>query len=111
VDSKGGDLVADDATVETYFVSGSTPFQGHEPGDTFDAELAPELRARAIARGSIKVLGDEDGEDEFKSLSRADLNALAVREGVEEPDKLPNMDAVIAAVQAAREGKTDGGDE
>ena len=29
-------------------------FQGHQPGETFEADLEPGLQRRAIARGQIK---------------------------------------------------------
>ena len=40
-------------TKTTYTVTGSTPFDDHQPGETFEAELDPELEERAIERGSI----------------------------------------------------------
>jgi hypothetical protein len=38
----------------TYRVTGPTPFMGYRPGETFDADLDPELEQRAVERGSIK---------------------------------------------------------
>lgn len=40
-----------------YEVSGSRSFHGHEPGETFEADLSEAKEARAIARGSITVAG------------------------------------------------------
>ena len=40
-------------TKTTYTVTGSTPFDDHQPGETFEAELDPELEERALERGSI----------------------------------------------------------
>ena len=55
-------------TETTYKVTGSTAFQGHAPGEEFDAELDPDLERRAKDRGSIRVVkrGDEaaDGKEE-----------------------------------------------
>jgi len=44
-----------------YRVSGTQPFLGHKPGETFEAELDEAQKARAIARGSIKVAGGKGG--------------------------------------------------
>lgn len=101
--------MADEEARQTYFVSGTVPFRGHAPGEQFDAASDPALE-RAVDRGAVKVLGDEG--DEFAGLNREELNTLAATEGVENAEALPNKDAVIAAVQAAREGATtDGGEE
>lgn len=97
--------------VETYVVTGPNPFRGNEPGEQFDATPDASIE-RAQARGSVKVLGAEGDEDEFKGLKRDELNTLAANEGVEDPAKLPNIPAVIEAIQEAREGATaNGGDE
>ena len=47
----------------TYKVTGLTAFQGHEPGEVFEAELDEELEARAIARGSIKKTTSKPKEE------------------------------------------------
>lgn len=39
-----------------YLVTGSRPYRGHEPGDTFEAKLDRHAEARAIRRGSIRLL-------------------------------------------------------
>ena len=39
-----------------YKVTGDTPYQGHQPGDEFEAELTEEQERRAKARGSIRVI-------------------------------------------------------
>ena len=41
-------------TKTTYTVTGNTAFMGHQPGDTFDADLDEALEQRALERGSIK---------------------------------------------------------
>lgn len=59
----------------SYRVVGDRAFQGHEPGEVFDAELTGEQEQRAIARGSIAPAGagtspgyqrdqDNEGEDQ-----------------------------------------------
>jgi hypothetical protein len=40
-------------TKTTYTVTGSTPFDDHQPGETFEADLDPDLEERALERGSI----------------------------------------------------------
>lgn len=42
---------------------------------------------------------EDDEEVDLEDMKRADLNALAASLGVENPDKLQNKDAVIAAIQ------------
>ncbi len=50
----------------TYKVSGLTRFMGYAPGETFEADLDPELERRAKERGSIRVVkrGDDKPEQE-----------------------------------------------
>ena len=40
----------------TYKVVGPAAFRGHQAGEKFDAELDPAQEARALERGSIKVV-------------------------------------------------------
>jgi hypothetical protein len=61
---------------------------------------------RPSAPSKVAAATTEDGEGDRKSvdldgLSRADLDALAVEKGVENPGDLPNKDAVKAAIAAA----------
>jgi len=44
-------------TKTTYKVTGEVPFDIYQPGETFEAELDPELEERALERGSIEVVG------------------------------------------------------
>jgi hypothetical protein len=37
----------------TYKVVGLTAYQGHQPGETFEADLSDDEKRRAIDRGSI----------------------------------------------------------
>ena len=39
-------------------------FQGHEPGDEFEAELDPELERRAKERGQIKPVNNSKKKEE-----------------------------------------------
>jgi hypothetical protein len=41
----------------TYKVTGSTAFAGHQPGETFDADLSDEEEDRALERGAIQLEG------------------------------------------------------
>jgi len=40
-----------------YKVTGSVPFDGHQPGEEFEAEYDDDLEDRALERGSIEVVG------------------------------------------------------
>jgi hypothetical protein len=44
-------------TKTTYKVTGTTAYMGHQPGETFEAELDPDAEQRALERGSIQVAG------------------------------------------------------
>lgn len=39
----------------SYKVTGATAYKGHQPGEEFEAELAPDEERRAVERGSIKA--------------------------------------------------------
>ena len=39
-----------------YEVTAETGFDGHKLGEQFDAELDEDLEARAVERGSIKIV-------------------------------------------------------
>ena len=43
-------------TKTTYKVTGPAAFMDHQPGETFEADLDPELEERALERGSIEVV-------------------------------------------------------
>jgi len=43
-------------TKKTYRVTGPTAFRDHAPGEEFTAALDPDQEARALARGSLKVV-------------------------------------------------------
>src|SRR4029077_11166479 len=50
---EGGDVPM---TKTTYKVTGPTAFMDHQPGETFEADLDPDLEERALERGSIEVV-------------------------------------------------------
>lgn len=52
-------------TKAKYKVTGPTAYQGHPPGETFEADLDPGTEQRALARGSIKKVTtkEEEGSD------------------------------------------------
>lgn len=43
-----------------YRVCGRNRFLGYEPGETFIADLDAGIEARALARGSIEIVGDDN---------------------------------------------------
>jgi len=43
-------------TYGMYEVTGRRPFRGHQPGETFEAQLGPGAEARAIRRGDIRLI-------------------------------------------------------
>jgi hypothetical protein len=57
-----------------YKVIGSTAFQGHKPGELFDADLDPALEARAKERGQLRVVRHKPHEQEEEEAT-ADAEA------------------------------------
>ncbi len=100
--------MADEATVETYYVSGTVPFRGTAPGESLEADPNDPAVQRAIERGSIST---DSPEEDLKKKTRDELNAIAVDEGIETAENFANKDEVIDAIKAAREGATQGGNE
>jgi hypothetical protein len=45
-----------DVLVTKYEVTAETGFEDHKQGEQFEADLDEELEARAIERGSIKIV-------------------------------------------------------
>lgn len=43
-------------TYGMYEVTGRRPFRGHQPGETFEAQLDHGAEARAIRRGDIRLI-------------------------------------------------------
>lgn len=75
------------------------------PPVTRDRALRDTLRLEYLADVLEIIASDEDEPDNLKAKSRAELNELASEHGVEDADKLPNKDAVIAAIDAAIDGE------
>lgn len=50
--------------VNEYQVTGTTPFAGHQPGETFKATLDPDTERRAVERGSLKVVKPKTKKEE-----------------------------------------------
>ena len=68
-----------------------------------DSEGGVDLSEGLLSAGVLSVLSEEDRGLVFaglRTLGRDELDLQAVTAGVEEPDKLANKDAVIAAIQA-----------
>jgi len=42
-----------------YVVSGPVAFDDHAPGEEFEADLDPDLEARALERGSIEIVSGQ----------------------------------------------------
>lgn len=51
----------------TLYVVTGAKFHGHAPGEQFDADLDPGQEARAIQRGSIRVVERHDENEEGAS--------------------------------------------
>jgi hypothetical protein len=50
----------------TYRVTGATAYKGHQPGETFDADLTEDEERRAVERGSIKQVAKKPAVKEAK---------------------------------------------
>ena len=53
-------------TKQTYKVTGSTAYRGHQPGDTFEADLTDDEKRRAMDRGSIATVTKKPAVKEAK---------------------------------------------
>ena len=58
----------------TYRVTGPA-FQGHQPGETFQADLDPALEARAKARGQLRVVKRDKPNEPHEEEATADAEA------------------------------------
>lgn len=89
-----------DAPVETFErtvkVVGRNAVMGHATGETFTATLTAEQEQFYVTGGHLEVVGALTGR------KREELNELARAAGVEEPEKLPDKQAVIDAIEASR---------
>ena len=60
----------------------------------------PDKGAAAASDGKTPQ-GEAEEAPDLRRLKRAELDAMALTRGVKDPDKLPNKDEVIAAIEAA----------
>lgn len=60
------------------------------------------------ARDEDEAASDDDGSEDLDSLTRKQLDKLAGAEGVNEPEKLANKQAVIDAILEHRQAAGDG---
>lgn len=77
---------------------------GTYPEPHRDFEMRPAVESEWLA-GTLEAVADEldpDGSkgDEIARMKRAELNAYALELGIEDPGKLPNKTAVMAAIRA-----------
>jgi len=59
-------------TMTTYKVTGALAYLGHQPGETFKADLDPNQERRAIERGAItktrsKASDKQEGEQDVRN--------------------------------------------
>lgn len=54
----------------TYKVTGTRPFDGHAPGETFNDDIDTARERRAVARGAIRVVKRDS--DNAKTEERDD---------------------------------------
>lgn len=47
-----------------YTVTGATPYAGHQPGETFEADLDQDAERRALERGSIEIVKPKRKKEE-----------------------------------------------
>ena len=84
-----------------YRYRGPDRFAGVPARDLTEADVAalPILR-----RLDVQANASYEPVEDLGAKSRDELLALAVQVGVPEPEKLKNKDAVVAAIEAARQG-------
>ncbi|EHN09416.1 hypothetical protein PAI11_37500 [Patulibacter medicamentivorans] len=72
--------------------------------DAFEDKIREILELIALARTTPPVAGPSDDEllADTDGLKRSELDQIAAEEGVEEPEKLPNIDAVRDAILTIR---------
>lgn len=81
----------------TVKVVGPRAVLGHQPGETFTATLTAEQEHIYVSGGHLEVVGGQ-----LASRPRDELNELARGAGVPDPEQLPNKQAVVDAIEAAR---------
>jgi hypothetical protein len=111
-------------------VKGTRRFQGHAPGEQFEADLDPEQERRAVARGQIEVLDGQVSaersappeqeqpadeatvqppggasavslDDVSADLPRGELEEIAVAAGVDYPERRSDRQ-LVEAIRRAR---------
>lgn len=94
-----------------YTVTGPHAVLGHDPGKTFEADLPADQEKFLLAAGHLEKgkRAARPPVNPLKGLSRDELNKLARAEaGVPQPERLPNDQAVIDAIEAARNQNKEG---
>lgn len=110
--------MADDQIVYRYQESKAHPILGLEGRSLTQAEydaLTPYQRGQVVRSGFWTRQEGRGREVEtnvpnLAGMKRKELNAYAAERGIEDPDALPNADAVIEAIEAL-DHRADGGDE
>lgn len=71
-------------------------------GHTVPPDLLDAYNEKKIGDGKAPADDESEAGGDLSEQTRDRLNAIASDLGVEEPDKLPNKDAVIEAIEAKR---------
>lgn len=83
----------------TMKVIGRNAVRGHATGETFSDKFTAEQENFYVTGGHLEVVG---AGATLTQRSRAEVDELARAAGVEAPETLPNKQAVIDAIDAAR---------
>ena len=83
-----------------YRVIGPRNVFGNGPGSEFEAALTIDQEAALLGVHLERV--DEEPTENLSGKKREELDELAAALGIENPDQLPNKDAVIEAIEAAQ---------
>jgi hypothetical protein len=84
---------------QAFRVTGAVAFAGKKPGETVELDPDDPRTQRAVARGSVTAAGAQEKET-LEAKSRAELDEIASRLGVNEPETLENKSAVISAIRS-----------
>lgn len=76
---------------------GTRRVEGSAPGETFEHAYTVGQEQALIEGGHI----EPTDQRALSSYGRKELNAMAAQAGVADPEKLPNKEAVIQAIEAA----------
>lgn len=55
--------------MKEYEVSGEVNVFGHSPGDVFKADIPEAQEQRLLQRGQLRVIADEDSDDDDATIS------------------------------------------